>query len=330
MSGRLALAVAGLLALQGCLGDLFDDEPPSCARDVPTSSAAAAPAAASQATGAGSRARLTVLQWNIHNARRTDGVSDPDLVARWIARLDPDVVALNEVGADLAESLPDRLRAHTGEAWQAACAPENPGNVRGHQVQVLSRWPIEARLARHAHVEGASPRVFLGATVGAPGAPSTRVTILATHLDNRSERVRRAQAELLTRWAADLPLPQILAGDLNATPRAAEVAVVAARYRDAWAEAVAAGTATAYPENRGGRTRRGRIDYVFFDRTGALALAGAQVPDVREPESSCEQVVDRLDAEHDACRSVFPEDRRVRPSDHNPVLATFDLERSGR
>ena len=63
------------------------------------------------------------------------------------------------------------------------------------------------------------------------------------------------------------------------------------------------------------RTRRGRIDYVFYSRqSSALVVKGAKIPDSRDLNNT--NVVITLGT---------LDDKGVRPSDHNFVLADFDL-----
>lgn len=53
---------------------------------------------------------------------------------------------------------------------------------------------------------------------------------------------------------------QLLMGDFNASPGAAEVERLRTGWDDAWAAAVTAGTAVSYPGNTAGNTRNSRID----------------------------------------------------------------------
>ena len=79
-----------------------------------------------------------------------------------------------------------------------------------------------------------------------------------------------------------------------------------------------AGTATAYADNPIGmhtRTRRGRIDYVYYSHAaGSLVLKGTQIPDTRDLNNK--NVVVYLGT---------ADDKGVRPSDHNPMIANFEI-----
>jgi hypothetical protein len=79
------------------------------------------------------------------------------------------------------------------------------------------------------------------------------------------------------------------------------------------------GTAVGYPDNPVGmhtRTRSGRIDYVLYSENSSyLALKGAQVPDSRDMNDKKVKVW-----------LGTPDDKGVRPSDHNQYLATFEVK----
>ena len=70
---------------------------------------------------------------------------------------------------------------------------------------------------------------------------------------------------------------------------------------DAWATATANGARGAYDGNSAGNTRNSRIDYIWYSKKAAqLVLKGAA--GVRRPRR-----------------------RRRHPSDHRPVMATFQV-----
>jgi mRNA deadenylase 3'-5' endonuclease subunit Ccr4 len=63
------------------------------------------------------------------------------------------------------------------------------------------------------------------------------------------------------------------------------------------------------------RTRRGRIDYLWYSRSSPyLVLTGTQIPDTRNlNQTNVVEFLGTLD------------DKGVRPSDHNPMIANFRL-----
>ena len=89
--------------------------------------------------------------------------------------------------------------------------------------------------------------------------------------------------------------------DLARQPGATEITNMTSANYDAWAVAQAAGTAIAYAGNEAGNTRNSRIDYVFYSKSASrLRLRSAQVFDTRNSSG-------------------------VMPSDHRPVMATFEV-----
>jgi hypothetical protein len=79
-----------------------------------------------------------------------------------------------------------------------------------------------------------------------------------------------------------------------------------------------AGTATAYPDNpiwMHTRTRRGRIDYVYYSLGSSLSLIGTHVPDTRN-----------LSQTNVSVWLGTADDKGVRPSDHNPMIANFQIQ----
>ncbi len=119
-------------------------------------------------------------------------------------------------------------------------------------------------------------------------------------------------------WASGFSESRIVAGDFNAGPDTSESIRMTGSYYDSWMQALSAGTAVSYPDNPLGmytRTRRGRIDYVFYSlNTSNLLLKSTQIPDIRDLNNT--NVVVLLGT---------LDDKGVRPSDHNPMIATFDV-----
>jgi endonuclease/exonuclease/phosphatase family metal-dependent hydrolase len=61
-------------------------------------------------------------------------------------------------------------------------------------------------------------RTTLFVDLDVPEAPGQRLTVAATHLENRTKpKIRRQQMEELLKEIHDIPNPVIVAGDLNTT-----------------------------------------------------------------------------------------------------------------
>jgi endonuclease/exonuclease/phosphatase family metal-dependent hydrolase len=247
---------------------------------------------------------LRVLHWNTHHGRGTDNVYDLDRIATWIARMNPDVVSLNEVekysdsygNEDQPARYAALLKAKTGRTWYYHFA-ERSGNwsSNGQGNLLLSRFPIDAtaRLALSCDRSGALATIHVNGRA---------VTVVSTHLANDSSTCRVDEAGDVTAWAEGFVGPRIIAGDWNATQQRSEYRMMLGSYYDAWAAAKSAGTAVDFPDNiRDGATHEYRIDYVFHSKDAALKLQKAEVIDTRDSDGT-------------------------RPSDHKPLVATYSVK----
>jgi hypothetical protein len=144
------------------------------------------------------------------------------------------------------------------------------------------------------------------------------VNVFATHLESRDESEARAeQAALLIPYMAKFATPRILAGDFNAAPDKPEIQPLFASYVDAWDRAVRNETASAYPDNppnRNTRTRGKRLDYILVSNEGGLRVSSCNIPDLRDLTNASVTIKVRT-----------PDDRGVRPSDHNLVACVLSF-----
>lgn len=136
---------------------------------------------------------LRVLTSNLYN-----GGADPSGYARLLERVDPDVVAAQELSADLAEVIGSRFD-------HGLLAPADDFKGMG----LVSRHPIEVARVPLPHRD---------ALVGSNG-----ITIWCVHLANPVDRpppirARRQQVRRITDEIAATDGPTLLVGDLNATP----------------------------------------------------------------------------------------------------------------
>jgi endonuclease/exonuclease/phosphatase family metal-dependent hydrolase len=257
-------------------------------------------------TGGGT---LKVLSWNGSFAKGTDNIYNPDRTATWIANIDPDLVALCEIPSDLALVLTTLMIQKTGRTWYQYHVPKYVGTTEGNLI--LSKYPFSSTSSRFLSYQRSVAR----ATVSVGGKT---INFFATHLDPDSSSARAVQVAELTSWASGFAESRIVCGDFNAGPDTSEVSGMMSQYYDYWQVAMSLGVATAYPDNpvyMHTRTRRGRIDYVFYSRgSSSLTLRSAQIPDSRDLSNT--NVVVYLGT---------LDDRGVRPSDHNHVVVTFDV-----
>lgn len=202
---------------------------------------------------------LTVVTWNVHQGFGNRGALDPALYADVLARLDADVVLLQESdtarlssgGLDIVAYLADAL------GMQAAYGRVGP-----------------AILSRHPFVEPAS-EVPLWSLESAIKVDGERVAVRSVHF-GRNDAERERQAETLV---AMPPGPTLIAGDFNLFGGLADgpYATLTGRYQDAW---TAAGHGRDDPEGFTFRVPpepRRRIDIVFVE--GFEVLSAERIRD---------------------------------------------------
>jgi endonuclease/exonuclease/phosphatase family metal-dependent hydrolase len=241
-----------------------------------------------------------VFDWNIHHGVGTDGKYNLERIADWIAKSGANVVSLNEVekftgwgNEDQPARFASLLRSRTGKTWNYAFATRG-GTTKGQGNLILTTFAIESDSSKLLSYNRAATRIAILVN-------GIRVNIFSTHLDANSAGARATQMRELTRWAATFPEQRILTGDFNAWPGAGEIANMTADHLDAWVVAKNLGVAVTYADNPAGNTRNSRIDYIFFSKSASrLRLKQMRVFDTRDS-------------------------RGVMPSDHRPIMATFEV-----
>jgi endonuclease/exonuclease/phosphatase family metal-dependent hydrolase len=252
---------------------------------------------------------LRVLSWNIQFGQGTDGVTNYDRIATWLARMNPDLIALCEVPPDKISTLVTALNQKTGRTWNTHFVAKAPGIAEGNLI--LSKYSFVAVGSRYLSYT----RSIAQATVNVGGK---NINFFATHLDHTSSSLRLTQATELISWTSGFASPRIVAGDLNAGNDTPEILALLTAYRDSWVDAVNQGTASAYPDNpvwMNTRTRRWRIDFILYAAdVAAMTTNSANIPDTRDLSNT--NVVNRLGTS---------DDMGVRPSDHNLVVTDFNV-----
>ena len=238
---------------------------------------------------------MKVLTWNTQH-----GVN-LDLIAQWVASSGANVVALTEVerynpgwgNTDQPARYASALQSRTGRTWHYHFAQRDGGST-GQGNVVLTTFPIEDAQTYVLSYSRSVARVQIVVN-------GVRVNVFGTHLDADSSTIRAQQMNEFKNWAANVSQQWIAAGDFNAWPGAWEIANMTSSFYDAWAGAVSSGTAYAFAGNEAGNTRNSRIDYVFYSHGATrLSLRESRVIDTRNSSG-------------------------VMPSDHRPVMATFDV-----
>ena len=226
-------------------------------------------------------ALLRVATYNIQA-----GAGDLRRIADEIEAMDADLVALQEVDVhwhqrsgfvDQATELGRMLGAEIRFAPIYRLPGTEGRPAREFGVALLSKLPIERwsndSLTRLSTQEtNPIPVRMPGLLRAVVNFRGTRITVLTTHLDYRSDpAIRRAQVDDLIRVLQQNSGPTILAGDLNATPEALELQPLFERLMDAWRTSKDAG----YTYPAAAPTKR--IDYVLYSHP--FVQVDARVPE---------------------------------------------------
>ena len=164
--------------------------------------------------------KIRLVAYNIKHCRGMDSRVDLKRIASVIAKLKPDLVALQEV---------DHTCTRSGKVDQAAAL----GNLLGmhhrfgefmdfqggqYGMAVLSRFPFH-KSVRHQLTPGAEPRCALEVMVR-PTESGPLLSFVSIHNDWTREPFRVAQANDLIMALRKRQHPVVLAGDFNAGPKA--------------------------------------------------------------------------------------------------------------
>jgi endonuclease/exonuclease/phosphatase family metal-dependent hydrolase len=255
---------------------------------------------------------LRIVSLNGAFGRGTDNIYDLNRQATYITNQSPDVVGLCEMDNNGVENLPqimtNLMTQKTGVTWQYYFIPKYPGCTEGNLI--MTKWQVVSTSYRYLSYQ----RSVAQMTINVNGK---LINFFATHLDHQSSTFRNIEVGELKSFMSGFAEPRFLGGDFNAGPDLSEIAQMTSSYYDSWYEAMVAGTATAYPDNPVvwmTRTRRGRIDYIFYSRGQSnVTLTSANIPDQRDLTRIPVILLGTTD------------DRGVRSSDHNMVIATFQV-----
>jgi len=192
---------------------------------------------------------MRVATFNIlHGRALADGV-DPQRLRDCVRRLDPDLLALQEVDfeqprsdrADLTAAAAEAMGAvehrfvaaisgTPGATWMAATGHEQPGTA-AYGIALLSRYPVTSwQVVRLPRIPMRFPMYLPGpnrvmvvneepraAVIAQLRTPQGRLTVANTHLSFVPGWNRR-QLRRLVHDLRGFPGPRLLIGDLNMTP----------------------------------------------------------------------------------------------------------------
>lgn len=163
---------------------------------------------------------LRVLTYNIHHGEGTDEQFDYKRLATVIKKLEPDIVALQEVdcgterasGVDQARLLAKLCHMH----YAFGQAMPHQGGQYGDAI--LSRFPIEKTVVHPLPYQlDLEPRAAVEVMIHPAGVGP--ISFVSTHLCHKSSELRTLQTRRLNQlFPAGQGAPIVLAGDFNARP----------------------------------------------------------------------------------------------------------------
>jgi endonuclease/exonuclease/phosphatase family metal-dependent hydrolase len=165
---------------------------------------------------------MRVICYNIHGWRTIRNQSNLDLVADLLKRTEADVIGLNEAYHPVRTAsgpalswLAEQLGMRVAFAAKRACG--YPGDITSGASgnALLSRLPFVSIFSGlYTPLEGKRPRGFLEGRIEV--ASGRILSVVVTHLDPSSERVRQAQLAELFAWVElDGGRPDLILGDFN-------------------------------------------------------------------------------------------------------------------
>lgn len=266
-------------------------------------------------SGTSSQIKLRVVEANIsYGGHGTDNIINLARTVSWLVKLNPDVASLVETigGYNDPALITGLMKQQTGLTWYNFYVPKYVGCPEG--VMILSKWPIVSTAQYFMSYQ----MPIAEATLNVNGK---LVSFFSTHFQwpSTASSERQVEAKQLVTFASKFAEPRIIAGDLNAQVGTPEVDIILQNYFGGWDAAVSKGAATAYYDNPPGiytRSRKSRIDHIFYSKgASTVSVSGGQMPDQRAANTAG-QVVIKLGT---------TDDKGVRPSDHNFMEVTFDI-----
>jgi endonuclease/exonuclease/phosphatase family metal-dependent hydrolase len=270
---------------------------------------------------------LRVVTYNVHGCVGTDGRLSPARIARVLAGMDADVIALQELDVgrsrsgtiDQAKTIAELLEMQSHFAAAIDVAGERYGNA------ILSRWPMTLRRASvlPKTVSWEEPRGALWATVEFDGA---ELEIVSTHLGlSLTERQRQLEAILDDDWPClgQRAHRTIFCGDLNSPPASSICRTLARQLRDVQLADGRRGRAT-WPSSVPLR----RLDHIFVGTD--FDVIAASVPRTRLTRVASDHLPLVADLElnripHGSMAKTRPEDHAHPKSEANGRAVAVDV-----
>jgi len=161
--------------------------------------------------------QFRIATYNIHKARGLDGRSRVARIARVLADIKPDILALQEVVSHEGRSIEDHQASYLADRLEYFHAI---GETRKHRGGIygnvtLSRWKFEQVRQVDLTVEGREERGVLRTDIriGHTLLHVFNVHLGTAHRERRTQAIRLVDQDLLR--AVDISGPRVILGDFN-------------------------------------------------------------------------------------------------------------------
>tara|TARA_R110002020_G_scaffold318224_1_gene533759 strand:+ start:192 stop:992 length:801 start_codon:yes stop_codon:yes gene_type:complete len=208
---------------------------------------------------------IKILTYNIYHGERPDSPGTPNIddIANLITRLQPEVVALQEM-----DSMTMRLAGVYGEkinwiaelgkktGYSSYFAKAMDFSEGGYGEGLLVKKALSNTTQKLPSPAGGEPRAAAWVKIELDN--SQELYFGATHFCHEFSENRIAQLDAITNYADSLPKPAFWAGDLNFDPTSEEYKSIGPQWSDAGK--VAENDSPTFDSEEGKR-----IDYVWYD-----------------------------------------------------------------
>lgn len=201
---------------------------------------------------------VRILTFNILHGATTKGDFDLDKLASVINKVNPDLVALQEVDYKTKRAKNYDLATELGLRTKMAPLFGKAMNFDGgaYGVGILSKNPIiRSNNLPLPYSRGNEPRTSLEILIELKSGDTIR--FVATHLDHKNDSPDRInQVKTINNEFVKKDYPAILAGDLNATPESETISILKKYWMDSFSDQPEPTYSSDNP--------RKKIDYIMY------------------------------------------------------------------
>lgn len=221
---------------------------------------------------------LRVLTYNIHIAIGMDNKLDIPRVAEVIKKINPDLVALQEVDRDADRTQKTDQPKELEELTGMKCVfGRTLGRSNGdYGIAILSKYPVLEQ--KFTHLPKKPPLEDRGVVEVVVELPSQKkLRFACTHFCHVNDERRAEQAAKLNELLVKDDMPTIIGGDFNAKPKSECIETMLKHWTDA------TDASPTFPSVKPNT----KIDYIFFRPQSELKVKRTEVIDEKLASDHC-------------------------------------------